>query len=246
MNIRLSVALMALAAACPALAAPPANFDQRVEELRQASETPGMAIVQRRFAACTALGLAVSEAVRHWAIREYALAPRRMEVLYNGHDVDRFASAKPNARAGVRQELAIAPDAALIGLIGRVLTAQKGQDLMIRLMPEVLTRRSDAVLLIVGEGPDLQDCEALAAGHHQAVEQELRPFFVLPFMHSETLEDQELSVELSRPLGETLKHAMQHRDIVRKFGRFPHRNAMLGRITTPDEQAFLDAGGFAG
>ena len=88
--------------------------------------------------------------------------------------------------------------------------------------------------------------EALAAGHHQAVEQELRPFFVLPFMHSETLEDQELSVELSRPLGETLKHAMQHRDIVRKFGRFPHRNAMLGRATTPDEQAFLEAGGFSG
>lgn len=88
--------------------------------------------------------------------------------------------------------------------------------------------------------------KALAAGHHEAVEQELRPFFVLPFMHSETLEDQELSVELSRPLGETLRHAMEHRDIVRKFGRFPHRNPVLGRVTTPEEQAFLDAGGFAG
>jgi uncharacterized protein (DUF924 family) len=43
-----------------------------------------------------------------------------------------------------------------------------------------------------------------------------------------------------------VKWAEQHADIVRRFGRFPHRNAVLGRATTPDEQAFLDAGGFAG
>ena len=45
---------------------------------------------------------------------------------------------------------------------------------------------------------------------------------------------------------ENLKYAEQHADIIRRFGRFPHRNRMLGRATTPEEQAFLDAGGFSG
>ena len=88
---------------------------------------------------------------------------------------------------------------------------------------------------------------AVKAGHHQAVEPELAWFFVLPFLHSESLEDQEFGVELARPFGEEMmKHATGHRDIVLRFGRFPHRNPMLGRVSTPDEQAFLDGGGFAG
>jgi uncharacterized protein (DUF924 family) len=67
-------------------------------------------------------------------------------------------------------------------------------------------------------------------------------------MHSERLEDQERSVALYRALGEAenLKYADDHADIIRKFGRFPHRNAVLGRTTTAEEQAFLDSGGFAG
>jgi uncharacterized protein (DUF924 family) len=75
-----------------------------------------------------------------------------------------------------------------------------------------------------------------------------RNFFYLPFTHSENLADQERGVEMSRERSdaETLKWAEIHADIVRRFGRFPHRNALLGRSTTPAEQAFLDAGGFAG
>ena len=55
-------------------------------------------------------------------------------------------------------------------------------------------------------------------------------------------------LELARAYGddEFMTYAEQHADIVRRFGRFPHRNPMLGRVTTPEEQAFLDAGGFAG
>ena len=80
-----------------------------------------------------------------------------------------------------------------------------------------------------------------------AVEQEIRFFFYLPFSHSEALADHEIAVERGRPLGEEmLKHVVGHRDIVARFGRFPHRNRILGRDTTPEEQAFLDAGGFAG
>ncbi|MBX3578015.1 MAG: DUF924 family protein [Rhizobiaceae bacterium] len=75
----------------------------------------------------------------------------------------------------------------------------------------------------------------------------LRLFFYLPFSHSENLADQEVAVRKSEPLGpDVTKHATGHRDIVRRFGRFPHRNPMLGRETTPEEQAFLDEGGFKG
>jgi uncharacterized protein (DUF924 family) len=75
-----------------------------------------------------------------------------------------------------------------------------------------------------------------------------RTFFYLPYEHSEAMADQDCSVALFRATGdaETLKWAELHADIIRRFGRFPHRNAALGRITTPEEQAFLDRGGFAG
>jgi uncharacterized protein (DUF924 family) len=76
----------------------------------------------------------------------------------------------------------------------------------------------------------------------------MRPFFYLPFMHSEFMADQDRSVRLYEALGdmEQSKYAMEHRDIVAKFGRFPHRNRVLGRDTTPAEQEFLNGGGFAG
>jgi uncharacterized protein (DUF924 family) len=75
-----------------------------------------------------------------------------------------------------------------------------------------------------------------------------RQFFYLPFMHSEDGADQERCLELARGYGddEFTRYAEQHAGIVRRFGRFPHRNAALGRTTTPDEQKFLDDGGFSG
>ena len=77
---------------------------------------------------------------------------------------------------------------------------------------------------------------------------DLRGFFYLPFQHSENLADQERGVALYKAVGDAdgLKWAEIHADISRKFGRFPHRNAVLGRVTTPDEQKFLDDGGFSG
>jgi uncharacterized protein (DUF924 family) len=88
---------------------------------------------------------------------------------------------------------------------------------------------------------------AVEAGFDQMTEPDLRNFYYLPFMHSEDRADQARAVELTRALGgETLRFALQHCDIIRRFGRFPHRNAVLGRTTSPAEQQFLDGGGFAG
>ena len=89
---------------------------------------------------------------------------------------------------------------------------------------------------------------AIARGFDQRVPAAERMFFYLPFEHSEKLADQERCVALNRATGdaEATKWAEHHADIIRRFGRFPHRNAVLGRATTAEEQAFLDSGGFAG
>jgi len=88
---------------------------------------------------------------------------------------------------------------------------------------------------------------SVARGHAAQVDEPLRLFFCLPFAHSEDLADQDLSVELNTQLGpEARRHAEGHRDIVRRFGRFPHRNPILGRESTSAELAFLREGGFAG
>lgn len=89
---------------------------------------------------------------------------------------------------------------------------------------------------------------ATEAGFHRKVEPLLAQFFVLPFEHSEDMADQDYALALAGDLDdpEVLKWVRIHRDIVARFGRFPHRNPALGRVTTPEEQVFLDEGGFAG
>jgi uncharacterized protein (DUF924 family) len=79
-----------------------------------------------------------------------------------------------------------------------------------------------------------------------------KPFVYLPFEHSESLADQDLSVALFEGLRDIPHHAREngaidyawrHRVVIQQFGRFPHRNAALGRESTPAEEAWLDAGG---
>jgi uncharacterized protein (DUF924 family) len=89
---------------------------------------------------------------------------------------------------------------------------------------------------------------AIANGFDRKAAMPERVFFYLPFEHSENLADQERAVALIGATGDAdlLKWAQLHADIIRRFGRFPHRNAILGRASTAQEQAFLDGGGFAG
>jgi uncharacterized protein (DUF924 family) len=89
---------------------------------------------------------------------------------------------------------------------------------------------------------------AIAQGFDQRVATGERLFFYLPFEHSEDLADQERCLALMGALDDAdlLKWARLHADIIRHFGRFPHRNSALGRSTTAAEQAFLNGGGFTG
>lgn len=85
-------------------------------------------------------------------------------------------------------------------------------------------------------------------GLDKKMREDLRVFAYMPLMHSERLEDQELCIEKLQEIGadENINYAKEHRDIIAKFGRFPHRNVALGRDTTEEEREFLDEGGFAG
>jgi uncharacterized protein (DUF924 family) len=83
---------------------------------------------------------------------------------------------------------------------------------------------------------------ALDQGYDKELTHNQRGMLYLPLLHSESLEDKERAVELTRPLTENPdfhKWAVHHRDIVARFGRFPHRNEILGRENTPEEEAFL-------
>lgn len=88
---------------------------------------------------------------------------------------------------------------------------------------------------------------ALARGLDEQVPLELRNFMYLPLMHAENAADQELSVAKTAALGgEPYRFALHHRDIIGRFGRFPHRNGLLGRASTGEELRFLAQGGFQG
>lgn len=89
---------------------------------------------------------------------------------------------------------------------------------------------------------------AIDRGADAEIDPALRSFLYLPFEHSEDAGDQATCVALFKALGdaESLKWAEHHAEIIERFGRFPHRNHILNRNSTADEQSFLDSGGFSG
>ena len=100
-----------------------------------------------------------------------------------------------------------------------------------------------------------QDAKAVQAAlyaaehdHERQVDSQLATFLFMPFMHSESIVHQDLCAKLLHRMGAfmTLDHLIWHRDLIRRFGRFPHRNAVLGRHTSAAEQLYLDSGGFKG
>ena len=82
---------------------------------------------------------------------------------------------------------------------------------------------------------------ALESGYDKALSLEPRKFFYLPLVHSENLADQDMAVEMYRNFDDekSMQSATGHRDAIRQFGRFPHRNKVLGRVNTPEEEEYL-------
>lgn len=98
---------------------------------------------------------------------------------------------------------------------------------------------TDPLALKVAEG-------AVAAGFAKAQALPAKNFYYLPYQHAEDIAVQEKALDLYRATRnqEAYYWALVHHDVIRRFGRFPHRNKMLGRETTPEEKAYLDSGGF--
>lgn len=98
---------------------------------------------------------------------------------------------------------------------------------------------TDALALRLGEA-------AIAAGHDLATAPPARQFFYLPFMHAEDAAHQARGIALfaERMPGDNLRHARAHAAVIARFDRFPWRNAALGRISSPEEAAFLASGGY--
>jgi uncharacterized protein (DUF924 family) len=144
----------------------------------------------------------------------------------------------PLHEAAARGELASWQDSPA-GALALVILLDQFPRNMFRDSPHAFA--TDPLAQAVAEG-------AIARGFDGATDEALRIFFYMPFMHSETLTHQDRCVKLMAVLADAglEKYAAIHRDIIAKFGRFPHRNRVLGRPTTPAEQDFLDAGGFAG
>ena len=85
--------------------------------------------------------------------------------------------------------------------------------------------------------------QGLASNIDQSLSDTMRTFFYMPLMHSESLADQDLAIQLYEESGleSNLRFAKHHRELIQRFGRFPHRNAILGRVSTPEEMAYLDS-----
>lgn len=84
---------------------------------------------------------------------------------------------------------------------------------------------------------------AISNGFHHQITPQQQAFLYLPLMHSENIEDQDLSVTLFQQAGleANLRFARHHRDIIKRFGRFPHRNQILGRHSTAEETDYLNS-----
>lgn len=149
--------------------------------------------------------------------------------------------------AALRERFGAAHDRALAGGFDGWLGAPEpalALALLLDQIPRNIHRGSARAFAADSKAVTVADA-ALAKGHDKALPATWRMFLYLPFEHSESLADQDRSMALFTALGndKLLDYARQHRDIIARFGRFPHRNALLGRESTADEAAFLQQPG---
>lgn len=147
---------------------------------------------------------------------------------------DKFADLVAMARAGDLDDWKNAPHTALALM------------LCLDQLPRNLYRgTADA---FASDGEALKLAEHVRANRFDcAYHGMVRGFFYLPYMHAEDMAAQDLSCDIYRGIGNqnAYYYALVHMDAIRRFGRFPHRNAILGRVSTPEEEAYMASGGFA-
>ncbi|HUF45975.1 MAG TPA: DUF924 family protein [Aestuariivirgaceae bacterium] len=155
--------------------------------------------------------------------------------VFDAEVLSHFAELVERAKSGAFDHWADGAEGALALVI---LLDQMTRNIY-RDSPEMFA--ADGKALAVAKG-------AIERGFDETLSTLKRRWLYMPFMHSEDLADQERGIELfaQSDISESLPFAVEHAEIIRRFGRFPHRNAILGRQTTPEEAAFLAGGGFSG
>jgi len=145
----------------------------------------------------------------------------------------RFATTWQAVQTGAHADWAATAEGALALLI---VTDQFARNMF---RDEARSFATDALALRLADA-------AIAAGHDLATPAPARQFFYLPFMHAEDMAAQARGIELfaERMPGDNLRHARAHAAVIARFGRFPWRNAALGRTDTAEESAFLASGGY--
>ena len=183
---------------------------------------------------------------------EAAALPSAADVVAFWHEAgaDRWYKKDASFDDEIRRRFLKAHEAAAVGkLAGWEQTAEGALALLLLLdqFPRNMFRGSPRAFATDSQARAIT-AGAIVRGFDSQVEPAMRQFFYVPFEHSEDLADQQRGIVLYKAAGdaEGLKWAELHADIIRRFGRFPHRNPALGRVTTPEEQKFLDDGGFAG
>jgi uncharacterized protein (DUF924 family) len=147
---------------------------------------------------------------------------------------DRFTALHEEAASGRLNGWAETPE----GALALILILDQFSRNMFRGTPKAFA--ADALALEIAH-------RAIDAGFDKLVPAELCLFMYLPFEHTDSIVEQERCVRLTHAGAlSVLPYAIEHERIIRRFGRFPHRNSILGRHMTPAEQAFIDGGGFAG
>ena len=159
---------------------------------------------------------------------------------------ERWFDKDPDFDAEIRQNFEAAHGEALAGKLDRWLeTAQGALALVILLdqFPRNMYRDTPRAFAADPKAREVT-AAALARGHDLAVaDQEHRMFLYLPLEHSEDAADQQRCVDLVRercPDTDFLQWAVAHKEVIDRFGRFPHRNAILGRPNTPEEEEYLN------
>jgi uncharacterized protein (DUF924 family) len=176
--------------------------------------------------------------------------PADVLTLWIGAGHDKWFKSDPAFDADIRARFLPTYEAAVAGRISHWEATPEGALALTIVLDQFPRNMLRGAAHIYAADPVAREVvkRAIARGFDQQVAHDMRRFFYLPLMHSETFADHEESIRLHRAYGEpeSLRYAEHHADIIRRFGRFPHRNKLLGRATTPQEQAFLDGGGFTG
>jgi uncharacterized protein (DUF924 family) len=178
------------------------------------------------------------------------LSPAAVLEFWRAAGHDRWFRADPTFDQEVRERFASAHAAATAGALSEWEKSADGALALVIVLDQFSRNmfRGSARAYAA----DLQAREvarrAIARGFDRDVDRALRTFFYLPFMHSENLDDQEYALALYRSAGdaEGIEYAEMHHEVIRRFGRFPHRNEILGRVSSAEEIAYLRSGGFRG